>query len=531
MTRSLFLILAAVFSTFLSGCAGQSRPVAPVVRVAQLQKGSAVAGDRMTVARTLGPHDLAVLNRLSWGVTPALAEKAGREGMTAFIAGQLHPGKDDGLPPEIAARIAAMHISQIPSLDLAEAVVQARRGIQTVQDPDQKQAAQRQLQQQMTELGREAQEKSLLLDLYSRNQLLQLTTWFWMNHFNVYLPKADIRVFLADYEDTIRGHALGRFRDLLAATMHSPAMLLYLDNAQNADKRINENYAREIMELHTLGINGGYTQKDVQELARILTGLGINQRRMLPNVRPALRADYQRVGAFEFNPNRHDYGDKLFLGRDIRGNGPGEIEQAIDILANSPATAHFISQELASFFVADNPPPALVNRMADTFTRTGGDIAAVLATCFASPEFDASLGGKFKDPTHYVLSAVRLAYGDKPIVNVQPIRNWLNRMAEPLYGHETPDGYPITQASWSGPGAMATRFEIARIIGSSSAGLFKPDGQDAVERPAFPQIQGPLYFDSIRPALASTTANALNQAVSPQDWNTLFLSSPDFMHW
>lgn len=149
MTRSLFLILAAVFSTFLSGCAGQSRPVAPVVRVAQLQKGSAVAGDRMTVARTLGPHDLAVLNRLSWGVTPALAEKAGREGMTAFIAGQLHPGKDDGLPPEIAARIAAMHISQIPSLDLAEAVVEARRGIQMVQDPDQKQAAQRQLQQQM----------------------------------------------------------------------------------------------------------------------------------------------------------------------------------------------------------------------------------------------------------------------------------------------------------------------------------------------------------------------------------------------
>lgn len=531
MTRSLFLLSAAVFSTLLSGCAGQARPAAPVVRVAQLQTGSAVAGGQMTITHSLGAHDLAVLNRLSWGVTPALAGEAGREGMTAFIAGQLHPGKDDGLPPEIATRIAGLRISQIPSLDLAEAVVEARRGIQMVQDPGEKQVAQRQLQQQMTDLGREAQEKSLLLDLYSRNQLLQLTTWFWMNHFNVYLPKADIRVFLADYEDTIRAHALGRFRDLLAATMHSPAMLLYLDNAQNADNRINENYAREIMELHTLGINGGYTQKDVQELARILTGLGVNQRRMLPNVRPALRADYQRVGAFEFNPNRHDYGDKLFLGRDIHGGGPGEIRQAIDILANSPATAHFISQQLATFFVADDPPPALVNRMADTFAKTGGDIAAVLATCFASPEFDASLGGKFKDPMHYVLSAVRLAYGDKPVVNVQPIRNWLNRMAEPLYGHETPDGYAITQASWSGPGAMATRFEIARIIGSSSAGLFKPEGQDAAERPAFPQIQGPLYFDSIRPALASSTANALNQAVSPQDWTTLFLSSPDFMHW
>jgi uncharacterized protein (DUF1800 family) len=252
---------------------------------------------------------------------------------------------------------------------------------------------------------------------------------------------------------------------------------------------------------------------------------------MLPNVRPALRADYQRAGAFEFNPNRHDYGNKVFLGRDIRGTGPAEIEEAIDMLANSPATAHFISQQLAIFFVADDPPPALVNRMAGTFSRTGGDIAAVLATCFASPEFDASLGKKFKDPMHYVLSSVRVAYGDKPIVNVQPIRNWLNRMAEPLYGHETPDGYPITQAAWSGPGAMATRFEVAHVIGSSSAGLFKADGQDAVEQPAFPQIQGPLYFASIRPTLASTTVDALNQAISPQDWNTLFLSSPDFMHW
>ena len=531
MTRSLFLVSTAAFATLLLGCAGQAQPARPFARVAQLQTGAVVAGGQTTITRSLGAHDLAVLNRLSWGVTPALADEAGQEGMAAFIAGQLHPGKDDGLPPEIAARIAALRISQIPSLDSAEAVVQARRELQTVQDPDQKQATQRQLQQQMTELGREAQEKSLLLDHYSRNQLLQLTTWFWMNHFNVYLPKADIRVFLADYEDTIRAHALGRFRDLLAATMHSPAMLLYLDNAENADKRINENYAREIMELHTLGVNGGYTQKDVQELARILTGLGINQRPMLPNVRPALRADYQRAGAFEFNPNRHDYGDKVFLGRDIRGTGPAEIEEAIDMLANSPATAHFISQQLAMFFVADNPPPALVDRMAGTFSRTGGDIAAVLATCFASPEFDASLGKKFKDPMHYVLSSVRLAYGDKPIANVQPIRNWLNRMAEPLYGHETPDGYPITQAAWSGPGAMATRFEIARVIGSSSAGLFKSDGQDAVEQPAFPQIQGPLYFESIRPALASTTADALNQAISPQDWNTLFLSSPDFMHW
>lgn len=530
MTRLVLLFSTPIFATLLFGCAGQAQPTAPLMQVAELHTG-AIPGRQMTITHRLGAHDLAVLNRLSWGVTSVLAAEAGRKGMAAFIAAQLHPDKDDRLPPEVAARITALRISQTPSLDLAEAVVTSRREIQMIQDADQKQAARQQLQQQMTELGREAQEKSLLLDLYSRNQLLQVTTWFWMNHFNVYLPKADIRVFVGDYEDAIRAHALGKFRDLLSATMHSPAMLLYLDNAENADKRINENYAREIMELHTLGINGGYTQKDVQELARILTGLGINQRPVLPNVRPALRAEYRRAGAFEFNPNRHDYGEKVFLGHDILGSGPAEIEEAIDILAKSPATAHFISRQLAVFFVADNPPTALVNRMADTFTRTGGDIAAVLATCFASPEFDASLGGKFKDPIHYVLSAVRLAYSKEPIANVQPIRNWLNRMAEPLYGHETPDGYPLTQASWSGPGAMATRFEIARIIGSSSAGLFKPDALDAAEQPAFPQIQGPLYFNTIRSTLASTTAGALNQAVSPQDWNTLFLSSPEFMHW
>jgi uncharacterized protein (DUF1800 family) len=519
MIRLSLTLPAALIATTLSGCAMHTQQMAQA------------PGGQTPIKRSLESHDLAVLNRLSWGVTPALAQAAERDGMARFITGQLHPGKEDGLPPEIAARIASLRISQAPAASLAQEVVAARRQIVMTADPEQKQMAQRQLQQKMTELGREAQEKSLLLDLYSKNQLLELTTWFWMNHFNVYLPKADIRVFVADYEDTIRAHALGKFRDLLFATMHSPAMLVYLDNAQNADKRINENYAREIMELHTLGVDSGYNQKDVQELARILTGLGVNQTALVPNVRRELRSQYERNGAFEFNPNRHDYGNKLFLGHEIRGSGPGEIDEALDLITNSPAAARFISRKLATFFVADDPPPALVARMADTFARTGGDIAAVLATAFASPEFETSLGAKFKDPQHYAISAVRLAYGEKPIVNVQPIRNWLNRMAEPLYGHETPDGYPITQAAWAGPGAMATRFEIARVIGSSSAGLFKSDAQDAAERPAFPQIAGPLYFAAIGPTLASSTTNVLDKAVSPQDWNTLFLSSPEFMHF
>ena len=153
----------------------------------------------------------------------------------------------------------------------------------------------------------------------------------------------------------------------------------------------------------------------------------------------------------------------------------------------------------------------------------------MLETLFASREFDASLGGAFKDPAHYAVSAVREAYDQRVIVNAAPLQNWLNRMAEGLYNHQTPDGYPTASAAWSGPGQMAVRFEIARQIGSGSAGLFRPDGQGAQDLPAFPQLQNALYFNAIDPALSEPTRTALSQAISPQDWNTLYQSSPEFM--
>jgi uncharacterized protein (DUF1800 family) len=169
--------------------------------------------------------------------------------------------------------------------------------------------------------------------------------------------------------------------------------------------------------------------------------------------------------------------------------------------------------------------------MAQTFKTTDGDIAAVLATMVHAPEFAASLkpGTKFKDPVHWVFSAVRLAYDDKVILNTSPVQNWLNRLGEGLFNHETPDGYSMNSASWDGPGQMTLRFEIARQIGSGSAGLFKPDVPNAVEKPAFPLIQNALYFNGLRQTLGPATLTALDQAVSPQDWNTLFLSSPEFM--
>ena len=307
-------------------------------------------------------------------------------------------------------------------------------------------------------------------------------------------------------------------------------MLRYLDNDQNAAGRINENYARELMELHTLGVGSGYTQKDVQELARILTGVGVDVRPETPRLKPGYEGLYLRDGLFEFNPNRHDFGDKVFLGHTITGSGFGEVEEALDILARDPATARHISRQLAVYFVSDDPPSGLVDAMAQTFRRSDGDIAAVLRTLFHARAFEASLGARFKDPIHYAVSAVRLAYDGRAIVNAQPISGWLNRMAEGLFNHETPDGYTMAAAAWNGPGQLAVRFEIARQIGGGPAGLFKPDVPSAVEAPAFPVLQNALYYQALGRALSSATTAALSQARSAQEWNSLFLASPEFMN-
>jgi uncharacterized protein (DUF1800 family) len=355
-------------------------------------------------------------------------------------------------------------------------------------------------------------------------------TWFWLNHFNVHLSKHNLRAMLGDYEDSaLRPHALGRFRDLLGAVSYHPAMLRYLDNDQNAAGRINENFARELMELHTLGVDGGYTQKDVQELARVLTGLGVNMNSGNPNLRKELNRLYVRKGIFEFNPQRHDTGPKALLGQAITGEGLAEIEQALDLLARHPATARFVSRKLATFWLSDTPPQALVDRMAATWRATDGQIARVLETLFTAPEFSNARPTKFKDPMRYVLSSVRLAYDDKAVLNVGPVLNWINRMGQPLYGRQTPDGYPLVASAWDSAGQLTTRFEIAKAIGSGSAGLFKTDGPQATEKAAFPQLANALYYQAIQSGLSSATRAALDQANSPQEWNTFLLAAPESM--
>ncbi|MDQ2927856.1 MAG: DUF1800 domain-containing protein, partial [Pseudomonadota bacterium] len=480
----------------------------------------------------LAANDLALVDRVSWGASASAAAAFNRTGRAGWLQSQLHPGVAR-LPAEAQTVIDALSISKTPFetlvVDMERVRIDSAAPARQSVDDAAKQAARQAYQQALTKVAREAASRSLLRALYSPNQLQEQMTWFWFNHFNVHQYKNNLRVMVGDYEDqALRPRALGRFRDLLIASATHPAMIRYLDNEQNAAGRINENYAREVMELHTFGVDGGYSQKDVQELARVLTGLGVNFSDKKPNLRPNLRDLYVRKGFTEFNPGRHDMGEKTVLGQSIAGTGWNEVLDELGRLARHPSTAHFVSRKLAQYFAADTPPPALVDRMTQAFSRSDGDIAITLAAMFDSPEFGATLGHKFKDPMHYVVSAVRLAYDDRPISNPAPMLGWLGRLGELPYNRQTPDGYPLDESAWASPGQMATRFEIARAIGTGSAGLFRPEG-GVVDMPAFPRLASAFYYESVEPTLGTATRAALERATSPQEWNIFLLSSPEFM--
>jgi uncharacterized protein (DUF1800 family) len=478
------------------------------------------------------PPAIALADRIGWGGGPPVQDPA------RYLEEQLDPDADDGLPAAIQAQIEAMPISRLSLADISAAVGAARQVVAQQRQAmpaaspgttaPQANEALRQYRQMLAEYARQAATRSLLRDIYSRNQLKETLTWFWFNHFNVSQRKGAIAAMVGDYEENaIRPRVLGKFRDLLTATAFHPAMLQYLDNQQNAAGTINENFAREIMELHTMGVGSGYSQRDVQELARILTGVGAN---FGEQAQPRVVAQAERAGnGIAFNPRRHDFGDKRFLGHEIKGSGADEAVQALLILSREPATARFVSRKLAQFYCCDAPSEKLVAAMAATFRKTDGDIRAVLTTLFRSPEFGVSLGGKLKDPVRYAVSAVRAAYGETPIRNTMPVMNWLSRMGEPLFSHETPDGYAMTQDAWSGPGAMETRFEIATLAGAGRPDLLLGDGA-AGSRAAPPDLQNGAYARLLLAGMAPATREALAQALSPADWNMLFLSSPEFMY-
>jgi len=474
------------------------------------------------------PVDM-IVDRITWGQTSESVATAKRIGVDRWIKDQLRPPPDPPLPAPVQELIDAMRISREPMTLIATTLAAQSKAAGELQDPSQRQAAQQAHQKAMQDLKQQAAARSLLRDLYSPNQLQEQMTWFWFNHFNIQADKRDIRIMIADYEDqAIRPHALGKFRDLLKAADLHPAMLRYLDNDQNAAGRLNENYAREILELHTLGVGSGYTQKDVEEMTRILTGVGVSLASGPPKISPEQQTLYIRRGLIEFDPSRHDFGEKTLLGRKIAGAGLSEFENTLDALAREPATARHISTKLALYFT-DQAPPPLVDRMTKAFLRSDGDMAEVLGVLFRSAEFNASLGRKVKDPIHYAVSAVRLAYDGRSIANTAPLQGWIARLGQGLYARETPDGYPLEAAAWSGPGQMTTMFEVARQIGSNPSGLFKPDGATK-DPPAFPQLQNALFFSDTQARLSDQTKAALAQARSSVEWNALLLSSPEFVH-
>ncbi|MHB1056431.1 MAG: DUF1800 domain-containing protein [Rhodanobacter sp.] len=513
----------------------RSRPCRLVPLIAGLLLCFAASAQAPSADQPLNPADVRWLQRASFGIDSAILASYRQLGRQRWLDAQL-ADRNDTLPPAIASLIASYPAISTPPQEILAKEVAARRQLKAMPDGDAKVAAKKDLQKQAGELARQAQQAELLRAIYGGNPLKEQMVWFWLNHFSVYAAKGRVRLVAADYEEhVIRPHALGKFRDLLLATLKSPAMLEFLDNAKNVKGKTNENYARELMELHALGVGSGYTQQDVQQLALILTGAGIAAPKAArrPGRFGRARPGAVRDGLFVFNPERHDFSDKVLLGQRIRGSGYGEIEQAVDLIARQPACAQFVSRQLAEYFVSDRPPPALVDAMAQTFRRSDGDIAAVLRTMFDSPLLPGGDAGKFKDPTQFLVSAMKLAYDGQPISSARPLVNWLNQMGEPVFGRITPDGWPLDGASWSGSGQMATRFDVARAIGSGRNKLFMPDTDEASpamprQRPAAPSLDSPVYRAVIEPHLSQATRAALGKAVSVTEWNTYLLSSPDF---
>lgn len=491
-----------------------------------------------TAASALTGGDLRWLARSTFGIDAASVSRYRALGREKFLDEQLHPPPT--APSEDSPAVAIVGSLQQSAQVRMTRVRAEQQRINGLATDDEKQIARTALNQAGNDVVYQTSRRHLIRALTAPSQLREQLTWFWMNHFSIFSGKANVRWTMADYEDAVRMHALGKFSDLVRITLTSPAMLEYLDNAQSAVGHVNENYARELMELHTLGVSGGpsgsaYTQTDLQELARVLTGVGLNLTENTPHLSAGQERLYVREGLFEFNPARHDPGPKTVLGHAIAGQGLGEVEDAIRLLCRQPATARYISSKLATYFVADTPPPALVSRMARVFEETDGSIASVVRTMFLDREFAAALNTdderahKLKDPMQFVVSSLRLAYEGHTLTNYHPIVNWLQQLGEPLYGRVTPDGYALTAAAWSSPGQMVRRFEIARAIGGGNAGLFNYDDNSPATTTGFPRVASRLYFDAIDPALAERTRQALDGAASQQEWNMLLLASPDWM--
>jgi len=516
---------------------------------------------------------LHVLNRLAFGPTPGDLDRVTRMGTPAWIAEQLHPERL-ALPSFLVDQLATLRTPNETQRELvasyremqkeAKEAKQAETASADGKKPGTEEGGER--RKQIATIYLEAGEERLLQALNSPRQLEEVLVDFWFNHFNVYEGKGLVRVLTESYErEAIRPHVLGRFRAMLGATAKHPAMLFYLDNwlsvAPGYQPRrgggaakasgLNENYAREVMELHTLGVDGGYTQQDVTELARILTGWTMvpqqPRKRRFVNGQDAVASNHGD-SIFGFDPARHDDGSKTWLGHSVAPGGQMEGEYALDVLARHPATAKHIATKLARRFVADDPSPALVARLTQRFLDTDGDLRAVMQSLVDSLEFRDPRPKKFKTPYQYVLSSVRAT--GITTTNVRPLMATLTQQGQPLYGCQTPDGWHDTEADWLNPNAITQRVNFATALASGRLPLQRVDfsdapaganGMTAMERQtdramnkdmavegSTPPVDAAALLATLGPAISDKTRAAV--AGSPPPLRAaLVLGSPDFM--
>ena len=415
-----------------------------------------------------------LLNRATFGPRPGDVELVQKIGIDKYLDQQLHPEKisDTGIDDRLSSlRSLNMSIAEIytyyPRPKQARALNMAPLIAGEGEAP--------------RKLLEELQAQKIVRAVHSERQLQEVMTDFWFNHFNIFWAKGADRWLTTDFEmNAIRPNAMGKFKDLLMATAKSPAMLFYLDNFQSTSLRgINENYARELMELHTMGVDGGYTQKDVQEVARAFTGWSIEGPR--------------RSGKFIFRPRVHDPGEKVVLGHRISAGGMKDGEAVIDILAHHPSTAHFIAKKLVTRFVSDNPPESLVSHIAGIYRATDGDIGEMLRAIFTSPEFYSpeAMNSKMKSPFELAVSAIRVLNGTTD--GSRALAQMIARMGQPLYQYQPPTGFPDRRSEWTSNGSIVERLNFAvalaanRIPGTTVT-LNEPP-KDVVTRLGSPEFQ------------------------------------------
>jgi uncharacterized protein (DUF1800 family) len=415
-----------------------------------------VAAALRSNAIEIGPRvALHTLNRLGYGPRPADVRRVLARGVEKYVDDQLHPGPD----AELDTRLRPLGTLDYPIRQVLSLYNADNRAIGPIVD--------------------EFQTAKLIRSAHGQNQLQEVLVDFWFNHFNVYIADGFARFSIMAYErEAIRPFVLGRFRDLLGAVAAHPAMLFFLDNYTNrADVNqggrvipgINENYGRELLELHTVGVDAGYGQNDVREAARAFTGWGID--------------DVRVSGSFLFRPAQHDRGAKSVFGLDLAaGGGKEDGDRLLDYLSTHPATARFISWRLAQRFVADDPPARIVDRMASTFLSTGGDLAAVMRTMVGSAEFwaEAFGGGKVKTPFEYVVSAIRAVEGQ--VTGARAVAQQLNNMGMGLYQSVPPTGYSNRGSEWLNPSSHLSRMNFGLDLAAGAIAGVTVDSRSVIAR-------------------------------------------------